>query len=225
MLFFLTAMGLVFVAELGDKTQLVAMAFAAKYSAVKVLIGILGAVSLLNIIAVALGSYITYFVPIGAIRVAASIIFVMFGVFNLKEGSEEEEEKSFKLGPIMTVALTFFIGELGDKTQLMTITLAAQYDMPYAIFLGSTAGMLLADGLGIIIGSTVFRKIPDKAVRLISSCIFLFFGSMGLYNNVPHKYITPLSVILYTVIILSMAAAVYLNDKRKKSNSRGDSEV
>jgi len=222
MLFFLTSLGLVFVAELGDKTQLVAMAFAAKYSAMKVLVGVLAAVSLLNLIAVVLGSYITSFIPLRDIRTVAAIIFLLFGVFNLKEGNEDENERTFKFGPILTVALTFFIGELGDKTQLMTITLAAQYNSPYAIFLGSTAGMLIADSLGIIVGITVFKKIPERLVKIISSSIFIFFGTLGLYNTVPKEFTSPLSIALYALIIISAVAGVLKYNRRKANRLKPD---
>lgn len=214
--FFLTSLSLVFIAELGDKTQLVAMAFAAKYAAWKVLVGVLAAVALLNTIAVLLGSFITSIVPLSIIRLIAAVVFILFGIINLREEGDDEEERRFKFGAILTVALTFFIGELGDKTQLMTITLSAQYGAPYAIFLGSTVGMLIADSLGIVIGSTVFKKIPQKVVKAVSSAIFIFFGSVGLYNSVPYSYISPLSITLYVLVLLTIIVAIYRYNNRNR---------
>lgn len=205
----ITVLGLVFVAEMGDKTQLVAMAFAAKYSPGKVLAGVTIAVAFLNIIAVALGSFVTSIVPIDYIRIAAAVIFIAFGIFNLRDGEDEEKERSFKLGAVATVALTFFIGELGDKTQLMTITLAAQYHSPYMVLLGSILGMVAADSLGIVLGTTVFRKIPAKAVKIVSSGIFLFFGSLGLYNSLPKNCLTPVSITLYILVLMMLLYLVH----------------
>jgi Predicted membrane protein len=208
MLLFFTTLGLVFAAEMGDKTQLVAMAFAAKYKPWKVMLGTFISISLLNIIAVLLGTSITKVVPLNAIRVCAAVMFLLFGLLNLKEDNEEEKDRNFKFGAIATVALTFFIGELGDKTQLMTITQAAKYNEPYLVFAGSTAGMLLADSLGIIIGSTLFKKIPEMAVKLVSSSVFIVFGFIGLYNSVPPRYMSPVFVICFILLFISAIALI-----------------
>jgi len=215
MALFLTTFGLVFAAELGDKTQLLAMAFAAKYKPWKVLTGVLISVSLLNLIAVLLGTYITSVIPINVIRIIAACVFLIFGIFNLKESDKEEKERSFNLGAILTVALTFFIGELGDKTQLMAITLAAQFNSPYQVFLGSTAGMIIADSLGIIVGCTVLRKIPTFIVKVISSGIFILFGTLGLYNSLPSRFITPATAVLYAIIMVGAIFAVYRSNSSK----------
>lgn len=225
MLVFITSLTLVFIAELGDKTQLVAMAFAAKYNAWKVVLGVLAAVFVLNFIAVILGSYITSVIPLNTIRIIAAVVFIVFGLFNLVDKNDEENGKSFKYGIILTVALTFFIGELGDKTQLMTITLAAQYNSPYAVFLGSTLGMLACDSLGIIVGSTIFKKIPKKAVKLIASCIFLFFGSMGFYNALPGEYLSPLNITLFVVLLFSAILFISRYNMRRADKVKSDSNI
>ena len=216
---------MVFIAELGDKTQLVAMAFAAKYNAWKVVLGVFAAVSVLNFIAVILGSYITSVIPLNIIRIVAAAVFIVFGLFNLVDKNEEEDSKNFKYGIILTIALTFFIGELGDKTQLMTITLAAQYNSPYAVFFGSTLGMLACDSLGIIIGSTIFKKIPKRAVKLIASCIFLFFGSMGFYSSLPGEYISPLNITLFFVLLFSAVFSINKYNMRRADKARSDSNI
>ena len=212
----LKCLGLVFAAELGDKTQLVAMAFAAKYTAWKVVVGVTVAISFLNLFAVILGTYITTVIPISVIQIVAAVIFLLFGVINLIDNDGEEKEKSFKFGAIATVAITFFISELGDKTQLMTITLAANYNSPVSVFFGSTLGMILADSLGIIVGATVFKKIPAKAVKIISSAIFLLFGSIGLYNSLPDKFITALSISLYIIVMSVLLILVNKYNESKK---------
>lgn len=192
---------MVLLAEMGDKTQLVAMAFASKFKAKKVILGIFISIALLNLLAVLLGSFITCFIPISIIKIVAGILFVVFGLFNLKEENEEENEKSFKFGPIMTVALTFFIGELGDKTQLMTITLSAQYSSPLMVFLGSTLGMLIADSIGIIIGTTLYKKIPSNIVKIGASAIFITFGTLGLYDSLKVYDLSPIFIMIYFILL------------------------
>lgn len=220
---FLTTLGLVFAAELGDKTQLLAMAFATKYKTWKVILGVLSAVVLLNLIAVLLGSYATSIIPLNVIRIIAALIFVIFGFLNLRNDKQEESEKKFKFGAVVTVALTFFIGELGDKTQLMTITMAAQYNSPYAVFFGSVLGMIACDCLGIIIGSTVLKKIPQWIVKLITSCIFIFFGFVGLYKSLLIDYIPLSGFIAFMLFILIAILSIYLyynnNSSRNKTRA------
>jgi putative Ca2+/H+ antiporter (TMEM165/GDT1 family) len=212
---FLSTFGLVFAAEMGDKTQLVAMAFAARYKWWKVALGILGAVSLLNLIAVTLGTYINSLISPNILKIAAAVIFLIFGLINLRNEGEDHEDSKLKLGAVATVALTFFIGELGDKTQLMSITLAARYSAPYAVFLGSTAGMLAADSIGIIVGSTVFKKIPKLLVKVISSGIFIIFGTVALYQSLPGDLVNITSILIYAVSIGALAYLILKGSLRK----------
>lgn len=224
MMVFLTAFGLVFIAEMGDKTQLASMALAAEYSAWKVITGIFIAAAVLNLMAVLVGSYVTLAIPLYIIKIAASIIFLLFGILNLKEESADENERHFKFGPVVTVALTFFIGELGDKTQLMTITLAAKYTNPYAVFAGSSVGLLLADCLGVIIGAALFKRIPKKAVKIISSAVFIIFGTLGLLEAVPGELITPLNIIIFAAVLAASIWAVHKYNHRRKIRTSEENE-
>src|SRR5690606_22932798 len=144
-------------AEMGDKTQILAMAFATQYQVKKVLMGVfLG--SLLNHgIAVALGSYLSSVIPINTIQIIAGISFVGFALWTLKNDDDDEEEgdSKGKFGPVFTVAMAFFIGELGDKTQLTAITLSVDASYPVFILLGTVSGMILTSSLGIYVGSKI----------------------------------------------------------------------
>ncbi|HLN89292.1 MAG TPA: TMEM165/GDT1 family protein, partial [Candidatus Binatia bacterium] len=129
---------LVVLAEMGDKTQFVAMAFATKYNPYKVLSAIfLGTVANFAIVIV-IGQLITEVVPLEEISLAASIAFVGFGVWMIREEKTSEKDvKVSRFGVVATVGITFFIAEFGDKTQLATLSLAAQYQNPISVLVGA----------------------------------------------------------------------------------------
>lgn len=207
------AFGLIFVAEMGDKTQILAMAFATRYKVKMVLVGIfLG--SLLNHgLAVILGSYLSNFIPIATMQMVAGFAFVAFALWSLQmEEDEDEEDKPKKAwGPVMTVAMAFFIGELGDKTQLTAITLSAEGNYPVFILMGTVLGMIVTGGLGIYVGKKIGDKIPEIAIKFIAASIFMFFGITKLYSTVPGAYTTP----LYTIGFLMVVGIIALIRVRK----------
>jgi putative Ca2+/H+ antiporter (TMEM165/GDT1 family) len=166
------ALMLIFVAEMGDKTQILAMAFATRFPVRKVLIGIGLGAFLNHSLAVVLGSYLSRLVPINTIQMIAGAAFVGFALWTLKHDKEEdEEEPSFKFGPVATVSLAFFLGELGDKTQLTAITLAADAKYPLMILAGTVSGMIATGALGIIIGKKLGDKIPELGIKLLAASI------------------------------------------------------
>ncbi len=200
---YITAFILITLAEMGDKTQLLAMAFASKYKPLSVLIGIFIGAFLNHGIAIAIGNYISQFVPIKTIQILASVLFIFFAFWSLKVDKEEKEEETKKsnYGPIITVAFAFFIGELGDKTQLTAMTLGANSSLPIFVLLGTVSGMVVTGGMGIIVGKLLHKKIPEVTMKIIASFVFLFFGSMGLYTNLPKIYINPFNIVSYFIII------------------------
>ncbi len=174
---------LVFFAEMADKTQLLAMAFASKYSAAKVLLGVFIATLLCNSLSVAAGKFLTRIIPINIISLVAAFSFIAFGIWTLRpEKEENEEKKGSRLGPVAAVATAFFLAEMGDKTQLATISLTIEYRNMFGVLAGSTLGMVGADAMGIAAGAVLKRYIPEKAIRLISAGIFILFGVIALYN-------------------------------------------
>lgn len=185
LLVFLFSAGAVTLAEMGDKTQLLAMAFASKYKASKVLIGVFIATVFNHALAVAAGNYITRWEGAQVwIQGIAALSFIFFGLWTIRgDKLDGEDEKKSKYGAIVTVAIAFFIAELGDKTQLATIAIAARFPAsPVAILMGTTTGMLIADGIGIIIGVVMGKKIPERTVKLISAVAFILFGFIGCYQ-------------------------------------------
>src|SRR5690554_3359251 len=144
---------LIFLAELGDKTQILAMAFALQYSVFQVLTGVALGSFLNHGLAVIIGSYLSNLIPISALRLGSALLFLAFGFWSL--WSEEEHLNSDRkaLGsPIVVVALAFFLGELGDKTQLTAIALASNAVFPAAVLAGTVLGMVLTSLGGIYVG-------------------------------------------------------------------------
>ncbi|MCR2043863.1 TMEM165/GDT1 family protein [Anaerosalibacter massiliensis] len=222
----LRAFFLIFIAEMGDKTQIIAMTFATQYKVKEVLFGVLIGVFLNHGIAIILGKYLSKVVPLDLVQIMAGVLFVIFGILALRV--EEEEESGYSkrnFSPIITVALAFFIGELGDKTQLTAMTLAAEGNYPIFILFGTTLGMLGTSGLGIFVGSRIGEKIPDILIKIISSSVFLIFGTLKLFQVLPKEYLTDLNIITYFVILsaiifISIKKLIYLRKSGQKSAMR-----
>lgn len=181
---FLASFLVVFLAELGDKTQLIVMAFTAKYRWQSVFAGMTIGIFLVHSLAVAVGSLAGQLIPVHLMTVIASCLFIGFGVWTLRGDDEEEEEAATsRFGPLLTVAMTFIVGEMGDKTQFAAMTMAAQYDSWPMVLLGAVVGMVLADSFGILAGGFLHRKLPARKMRYLSAGIFLFFGVVGLLQS------------------------------------------
>src|SRR6188508_1869747 len=153
---FVLSFGVIFLAELGDKSQLMALAFAARYRAWLVLVAVTIATLLVHAGSVLLGRAFALALPTDLINIAAGIAFLVFAIWTLR-GDELDESKADRppvggLAALLTIGTTFFLAELGDKTMLATITLATTQE-PIGTWLGSTAGMVAADGLAIAVGA------------------------------------------------------------------------
>ncbi|SCZ02217.1 TMEM165/GDT1 family protein [Alkaliphilus peptidifermentans] len=220
----INAFGFIFLAEMGDKTQILAMAFASKYSYRKVLLGVfLG--SLLNHgLAIVLGTYLTHLIPFETIRFISAMAFTVFGIWSLKLDNEEDDlDKSrSKYGPVMTVATAFFIGELGDKTQLTAITLATRASYPLVVLIGTVMGMIVTSAMGVWVGSKLGKRIPEATVKVISSCVFIVFGLMGLKEFTPH-YLMQNNIIAAFLVTLAVIILFMLSKIINSSNLQNTS--
>jgi putative Ca2+/H+ antiporter (TMEM165/GDT1 family)/putative Mn2+ efflux pump MntP len=171
---------------MGDKTQLLAMAFATRIPARTVLAAVAVATLLNHALAVAAGQFLTSVIPVDAIALAAALSFILFGLWTIRGDTlDGEDERPSSYGPFMTVAIAFFLAEIGDKTQLATISLAVKYAAPAAVLLGTTSGMIVADGIGILLGSTLLKRLPESIVRLVSAGVFVGFGLFGVGAVLP----------------------------------------
>lgn len=174
----------VFMGEMGDKTQLVTLAFAARYNWKTVLWGVFCGTLLLDFISVCLGQAAVRFLGHREyITIAAGIAFLFFAVLSFKKEDDEEEKKQKNRSPFMAVFLTFFLAELGDKTMLTTIAMATQYKW-YMVWLGAAFGMVIADGLAVFAGMKLGKMIPEKLMKIIACVLFLVFGVYYLYIGI-----------------------------------------
>jgi putative Ca2+/H+ antiporter (TMEM165/GDT1 family) len=175
---------IVFLAELGDKTQFLVMAFTAKYDWKQVFAGMTLGIFVVHSLAVAIGSWAGELIPAQLMAVFASVLFLGFGIWTLRgDDDEQEEAHDSRFGPLLTVAMTFIVGEMGDKTQFAAMAMAARYEAAWqAVLLGALLGMLVADSLGILAGALLHRRLPARQMRLLSAGIFLAFGIVGLVN-------------------------------------------
>jgi Ca2+/H+ antiporter, TMEM165/GDT1 family len=187
---YLASLGFVVLAEMGDKTQLLAMAFASKYRWQTVMWGVFVATLFNHLLAVLVGAYLTTIVPLQLIQICAAASFILFGLWTLRGDRLDNEDKRFSFSPFWTVAVAFFIAEMGDKTQLATVALATKYENLICIWLGTTSGMIVADAVGIIIGIVLGKSIPERLVKWFAAIIFILFGILGLYSSLPENWTT-----------------------------------
>ncbi|SPQ01595.1 conserved membrane hypothetical protein [Candidatus Sulfobium mesophilum] len=203
---FIASVIFVVLAEMGDKTQLLAMAFACKFRWQTVMWGVFAATAVNHLLAAAAGNYLAAIVPMAYIKIAAAASFIIFGLWTIRGDTLEGEDKRYNFNPFWTVAIAFFMAEMGDKTQLATIALAVKYNTIITVWLGTTTGMIISDAFGIIVGNVMGKHIPDRAIKWVSALVFIAFGVFGLYDNLP-SHVWTLSTISGSLIAL--AAAMY----------------
>ena len=176
---FLLSFGIIFLAELGDKSQLMAMTFAARYRALTILLAITVATALVHLFSVLLGAALGAALPTDAISVVAGVAFLGFAAWTLRGDTLDDDEAARAArggrSVFFTVGVAFFLAELGDKTMLATVTLATDNGL-LGTWLGSTLGMVAADGLAILVGQQLGARLPERTVRIGAAAIFLVFG-------------------------------------------------
>ena len=169
-------------AELGDKTQLLTFGFATRYPLWEVLAAVSCATGILMAAAVLFGGVIHYYIPAFYISLLAGSLFVLFGIWNLFGEKEEETEGKTKGAPFWIVFTGFLLAELGDKTQLATLALAAELGSPWLVWAGATLAMVLVNGIGALTGKWIGKLIPEFWLRLFGSAIFIIFGIVTLFE-------------------------------------------
>lgn len=189
------ALGLVFVAELGDKTQMVALTFGARHKLTPVLIGVAMAYMATNLLSVLIGGLLGAALPTRAIGIVGGILFLGFAIWTLRSGDEGAAPDdpagdgaiasigSAHRSVIISTALAMFVAEFGDKTMLATATLAAK-DNPVFTWIGATIGIICAGALGAIVGKLFGARLPERALRIGSAVLFFVFGIVLIITSI-----------------------------------------
>jgi len=177
----------IFLAELGDKTQLITISFASKYPRLPVFLGVFLAMSIVTIIGVAVGAVLVSIIPIQTVKVLSGLIFIGFGVWTLiskEEGLDEGEGEietskyqEFKKGKVFSTAfLMTALAEFGDKTQLAAIALTAQYGEPLSVYIGAVLAFAVIVGIGVVLGRKISEKVESKWIEMGSGILFIVLG-------------------------------------------------
>jgi putative Ca2+/H+ antiporter (TMEM165/GDT1 family) len=185
---FLLSFGVIFIAELGDKSQLMALAFATRYPALSVLVAITIATAIIHALSVIVGATVAAVIPANLVSIAAGLAFFAFALWTWRGdvlGAEDEERtrRQSTGSVIAAVGTAFFLAELGDKTMLATVTLATHTDA-IGVWIGSTAGMVVADAIAIGAGRLLGHNLPERAIRIFATVAFVVFGGILIWEGI-----------------------------------------
>ncbi len=170
---------LVFVAELGDKSQLLSMSFTTRYRSRTVILGASLACAVINLASALAGGFIADLLPRDAVRIAGGVLFLLFAVLALRAGEDEPRPRSRGGRAVVVVAVAFTLSEIGDKTMLATMTLATQHPW-FLVWIGSTLGMVASIVLAVLVGRTLLSVVPMRVVHLVSAALFAIVGVLLL---------------------------------------------
>lgn len=220
--------------EMGDKTQLFIIAMATKYKLRDIIIGTVGAILLLNVIAVAAGSFVSSVVKPEILKFIAGAAFFAFAYSNFFFRDKEEDGQTKtgiakKLGAALTVGILFFAAEFGDKSQLLAIGFSSSYGISKAltVFLACSLGLILADTIAFVLSYFLGKNVPEKLMTLLAGVAFLAFGALTVYDAFSLCLVNDNSrAIVYTVacvlIFLAVSLVTFvikLNIKSKNKNN------
>lgn len=202
----LLSFAVIFVAELGDKSQLMAMTFALRHRWWVVLGGITVATTAVHLISVAVGHYLGAALPTHLLGILAGIAFVLFGLWTLRGDSLSDDEATraqrSTAPAFFAVTSAFLLAELGDKTMLATVTLAADNDW-VGVWIGSTLGMVAADALAILVGAIAGKHLPERLIQVVAAALFVVFGVFMLLDSfVPALTGVAMAAISIGVVVL-----------------------
>jgi putative Ca2+/H+ antiporter (TMEM165/GDT1 family) len=182
---FLVSTGIVALAEMGDKTQLLSLVLAARFRKPwPIVLGILVATLANHGLAGAVGSWVTTVLGPDVLRWVLGASFIMMAVWMLipDKLDDDEGDSAPRMGVFLTTVVAFFLAEMGDKTQIATVMLAAQYNAWLAVVAGTTLGMMLANAPVVWLGDAITKRVPLRLVHLISAGIFAILGAVALFG-------------------------------------------
>ena len=181
----LAALGLVFVAELGDKTQLVALGLGARHRLAPVLVGVTAAYMAPVLLSVTVGGRLGAALPTRALGLGGGVLVLGVAAWTLWHDDDEGGDEARRGGTrsiVLSVAGAMFVAELGDKTMLATAALAAQGN-PVLVWCGATVGIILCGALGVLLGRVFGARLPERATRIGSALLFALFGVALIVTN------------------------------------------
>jgi putative Ca2+/H+ antiporter (TMEM165/GDT1 family) len=177
----LTSTVLVALAEIGDKTQLLSFVLAARLrKPLPIILGILVATLANHALAGSVGVFAARMLPPGLLPWITGLLFIGFGLWALHPDALDDDPKLHRSGAFVTALIAFFIAEMGDKTQLATVTLAARFDDLAWVVLGTTLGMMIANIPAVLIGEALAKKLPLKALRWTAAAVFIVTGAITI---------------------------------------------
>ena len=217
-----------FIAEMGDKTQLMLIALTSKYKLKDIILGTAAAILVLNGMAVLAGGLVSEFIPDWLIKTIAALAFLYFAASTISGDDDEEEEEGGKSKIRFTplaVFCTFFVAELGDKTQLTAITFGANEGMgsAFVVWIGCSLGLFAADILGMLVGYLLKSKTPDGLLNTLAFVIFSIFGVYTLYQGLKliSASVCPLPVwpvlIAATAVFVAVCVCLFVKREKKKA--------
>ena len=234
MLLFLKVFFTEFIAEMGDKTQLMLIALTSKYKLRDIILGTAAAILVLNGLAVLAGGLVSEFIPEWLIKTVAALAFLYFAAATITGDDDEDEEEGSKtkiqFAPL-AVFCTFFVAELGDKTQLTAITFGANEGMGAAlvVWIGCSLGLFAADILGMLVGYLLKSKTPDGLLNTLAFVIFSIFGVYTLYQGLKmisvSVVVIPVWPVLIAATVIFAGLCIFLFIRREKKGMRSDKSV
>lgn len=229
MLLFVKVFFTEFIAEMGDKTQLMLIALTSKYKLRDIILGTATAILVLNGLAVLAGGLVSEFIPDWLIKTIAALSFLYFATSTVTGDDDDEEEEGgkskIKFAPL-AVFCTFFAAELGDKTQLTAITFGANEGMSAAlvVWIGCSLGLFAADILGMLVGYLLKSKTPDGLLNTLAFAIFSIFGVFTLYQGLKliRASVCPIPVwpilIAATVVFVVICVCLFIRREKEKND-------
>ncbi len=227
----LLSLGVVFLAELGDKSQLMTMTYALKHRWWVVLSGVGIASFLVHGLSVTIGHFLGLTLPARPIALAAAIAFLLFAAwtwYESRKARDDDDGATTVAEPryvIFAVMSSFVLAELGDKTMLATVALASDNDWA-GVWIGATIGMVLADGVAIIVGRLLHKRLPERFLHNMAAVLFLLFGLWLLFDNAlgwPRVAVASTALVAVSSLVAAVVGVVRHRRARRQSAAVLDS--
>ncbi|NNG96061.1 TMEM165/GDT1 family protein [Gordonia araii] len=214
--------GVVFVAELGDRSQLMAVMFAMRYRSWMVIAAITTATALIHLVSVGVGHFLGASIPTHLTSVVAGLAMIVFGLWTIRGDTIDPGlTRPAKIGPSAFAAVTgaFFLAELGDKTMFTTVALATNNDW-FGVWIGSTLGMVAADALAIALGAAMARHLPPRVISRGAAALFFAFGAWLIYKGLEGADVRLVIGVLALVVSIVALGVLVIRQERAKQQAK-----